>query len=499
MLNFCRLSNCDSMQYRTKLLLFFVGLAIVSNSAIALLLYYRNYHNLFDQISSKVLSIAATAAQSVDGDRHERVQTEADMEGEDYKLLVEQFRQFRDANRREDIEVKFIYSMRPDKSDSKLYRFVIDAEELLEDKALVNEIYRPTGEYEEYSLNEPQVQSKFMTDQWGTWLTATAPIRDSSGKGVAVLGVDVAADNVVAELRKILYISIGSLVASIGLAAALALFLANKAAKPLHAIRETLEQVATGNYGVEVKVDSKDEFGLVAESLNKMILGLQQRENLKGALARYVSQEVTDSVLNTGAAAVRSERKKITILFADVRGFTSLSEKITPEEMVELLNTYLEKMIDSIFNHKGYLNKFMGDGLMAVFGAERDDPYQEENAILAALDMRKALDELRQKWRAEGRIDRVQDLHIGIGINTGVAIVGNIGSSRRMEFGVIGDSVNLASRLESATKEMNNVDMLVSEYTYVAVRSRFAFRSCGDIRVKGKADPIMTYTVDSNG
>lgn len=487
------------MQYRTKLLLFFVGLAVISNSAIALILYYRNYNNLFDQISSKVLSIAATAARCVDGDLHEQVQLESDMDGDAYRVLMEQFREFRDANRRDDIEIKFVYSMRPDKSDANLYRFVIDAEELLEDKALTNEIYRPVNDSEKFSLEEPQVQNQFMTDQWGTWLTATAPIRDSSGKGVAVLGVDVAADNVVAELRKILYISLGSLVISIGLAIALALFLANRAAKPLHAIGLALDQVATGDYSVEVKVDSKDEFGLVAESLNKMILGLQQRENLKGALARYVSQEVTDSVISAGATAVRSERKKITILFADVRGFTSLSEKITPEEMVELLNTYLEKMIDSIFNHKGYINKFMGDGIMAVFGAERDDPYQEENAILAALDMRKALDELRQKWRAEGRIDRVQDLHIGIGINTGIAIVGNIGSSRRMEFGVIGDSVNLASRLESATKEMSNVDMLVSEYTYVAVRSRFAFRSCGDIRVKGKADPIMTYTVDSNG
>lgn len=485
------------MQYRTKLLLFFIGLAIISNSAIALLLYYRHHNNLFDQISSKVLSIAATAAQSIDGDRHKRVQVESDMKGEDYRILVEQFRAIRDANRRGDIYVKFIYSMRPDKADPTLYRFVIDAEELIEDKALVNEIYRPAGPYESYSLEEAVVQKEFMTDQWGTWLSATAPIRDSSGNGVAVLGVDLEASQVAAELRKVLYISIAALVASIFLATVLALFLANRAAKPLHAIREALDRVTTGDFKTEVKVNSKDEFGLVAESLNKMILGLQQRENLKGALARYVSQDVTDSVLASGSASVRSERKKITILFADVRGFTSLSEKITPEEMVELLNTYLEKMIDSIFNHKGYLNKFMGDGLMAVFGAERDDPYQEENAIMAALDMRNALEELRQKWKAEGRITHVQDLHIGIGINTGVAIVGNIGSSRRMEFGVIGDSVNLASRLESATKEMNNVDMLVSEYTYVAVRSRFAFKNCGDIKVKGKVDPVMTYTVES--
>ena len=160
------------------------------------------------------------------------------------------------------------------------------------------------------------------------------------------------------------------------------------------------------------------------------------------------------------------------------------------------LNDYFEKMIEAVFKNVGHLNKFMGDGLMALFGALRDDDFQEEHAVQAALDMRTALKELQEKWAAsESRArDALASLRIGIGINTGLAIVGNIGSKQRMEFTAIGDSINLAARLEQATRD-GGVDILVSEYTYVATRSRFPFEPAGEISLKGKTESARTYTI----
>ena len=191
---------------------------------------------------------------------------------------------------------------------------------------------------------------------------------------------------------------------------------------------------------------------------------------------------------------LKGERRKITVLFADVRGFTKLSENLPPEDVFAMLNDYFDKMIDEISKNHGLLNKFMGDGLMAVFGALEEDPYQEENAIKAALGMRRMLEGMRERFKIERQID----LKIGIGINTGIALVGNIGSNQRMEFTAIGDTVNLGSRLESASKELNT-DIIVSEYTYVAARTGFRFRSLGQISIRGRENPVGAYAVEDPG
>ena len=158
-------------------------------------------------------------------------------------------------------------------------------------------------------------------------------------------------------------------------------------------IRNAVERIAAGDYSQTLKLASKDEFGEVANALNKMTLGLQQREDLKSALARYVSEDILNEIIYAGRPSeLYSQRKKVTALFADVRGFTNFSEQLSPEETVAMLNDYFEKMIEAVFKNFGHLNKFMGDGLMALFGALRDDEFQEEHAVQAALDMRTALE-----------------------------------------------------------------------------------------------------------
>jgi adenylate cyclase len=246
-------------------------------------------------------------------------------------------------------------------------------------------------------------------------------------------------------------------------------------------------------FPVSVAVASKDEFGEVARALEEMSAGLAERNLVKSAFARYVSQQVADTILTKGThPELHGERRRITVLFCDVRGFTALSEKLTPEKVVELLNAYFERMVNAIFNYHGTLDKFLGDGLMAVFGAPIEDNFQEEHALRAAMEMRNELKELNAKLK----ISEGLELSIGIGINSGMAIVGNIGSSRRMEYTAIGDTVNLASRLESKTKDLG-ADILISEYTYNSLRGAFSFEfeKMGAIGVKGRQDEVTAYKV----
>src|SRR5260370_29459769 len=154
------------------------------------------------------------------------------------------------------------------------------------------------------------------------------------------------------------------------------------------------------------------------------------------------------------------------VLFGDVRGFTTISEAMQPEQVVELLSEFFDRMVEVVLGNQGTIDKFLGEGMMVIFGAPLDDPYQEEHAVAAALEMQKELETLCVKWQAEG-LPRVR---MGIGINSGSAVVGNIGSEEHMEYTAIGDTVNLASRLESATKELD-AEIIFSESTYDTVRS----------------------------
>jgi adenylate cyclase len=147
-------------------------------------------------------------------------------------------------------------------------------------------------------------------------------------------------------------------------------------------------------------------------------------------------------------------------------------------------------MVAVVFRNQGTLGKFIGDGLMVFFGAPMEDPFQEEHAVTAALEMQRELRKLNAKWQSDGR----PAVRIGIGINSGNAVVGNIGATERLEYTAIGDTVNLASRIETATREIN-ADILVSEYTYDAVRGLFPMERIGPINVKRRADPVVVYSV----
>lgn len=210
---------------------------------------------------------------------------------------------------------------------------------------------------------------------------------------------------------------------------------------------------------------------------------------IKNTFSKFVSKEVVNELLaNPDLLKLGGEKKEITVFFSDVRGFTTISESLSPENLVTLLNDYLSVMTDIIIEYRGTIDKYMGDAIMAFWGApipEKDHAYL---ACLAALKQVKELAKLQEKWREQNW----PKLDIGAGLNTGEAVVGNMGSSRRMDYTVMGDTVNLASRLEGANKTYYT-HIIISESTYEKVKDRVVVRELDYIRVKGKLKPVTIY------
>jgi len=202
-----------------------------------------------------------------------------------------------------------------------------------------------------------------------------------------------------------------------------------------------------------------------------------------------MAAEVVDEILrNPAGVTLGGEKKELTVLFTNVAGFTSISETLDPTELVELINRYLSVVTEGILRHRGNVNKYLGDGIMAVFGAPRGEPNHATLACYAALDCQAALARLREEWKAQG----YPDMATRIGINSGSLVVGNMGSPARMEYTVMGDAVNLASRLESANK-VYGTSILMGPRTYELAREEIQVREVDILRVMGKQKPVVVY------
>ncbi|MGE5326654.1 MAG: CHASE2 domain-containing protein [Deltaproteobacteria bacterium] len=227
----------------------------------------------------------------------------------------------------------------------------------------------------------------------------------------------------------------------------------------------------------------------LAATLTRYATEGREKRQYRKTLMKYISPSLVETIMaDMDWASLRAEKKTLTVLFSDIRGFTTFSEQNPAETVITTLNEHLNMMVSVIFKYQGTLDKFVGDCVMAFWGAPLTQPNHAELAARAALEMIKGLEKLNQKWQSEGR----PTLHIGIGINTGEMLFGNIGSEQRMDFTVIGDSVNLGSRLESSTKELH-ASIVISEATYSEIQPLAEVRPLGEIHVRGKEEGIVVY------
>jgi adenylate cyclase len=218
----------------------------------------------------------------------------------------------------------------------------------------------------------------------------------------------------------------------------------------------------------------------------------REKRKMKRLFGQYVSKDVYEQlVANPALARLGGQRRQMTVLFSDIRGFTTVTERGQPEEIVGMLNEYFTRMVDIVFRYHGTVDKFVGDMVMALFGAPLDDPDHADHAVEAALEMIAELQKLNQGWKAQGRF---AELDIGVGINTGLMIAGNIGSDAIMSYTVIGDAVNLGSRLESLNKQYGT-RIIISDATRRVLKGRYHYRPLGDVVVKGKTEPVAIFEV----
>lgn len=481
------------MKYRTKLYLAFSGLILGTVFLNEALTYEETKKRLFSELHSKVLGAAATAATLLHPDEIDTIIQENSDQSDSYQKVVKKLRKVRDANRRTDFLIEYVYIIRPDPKNSSQFLVVADA---TEDPAIYVGPGTPYPEGTKFGIIEhlgtPYSPDKMIVDRWGKFLTGYAPIFDQNGRYIATVGVNISAEYVAIELNHLRLIDLWTMLIALSAGLITATIFAHTISDSLGKIYKGVTEIGHGNLATRINIHSNDEFDSLSLAINEMAKGLQERERLKLNFTRYVSKHVLEKILASDKVpSLEGERRKITVLFSDIRHFTQLAERLPPENVLNLLNEYLAIMLDVIFSNSGTLDKFMGDGIMVEFGAPLDDPQQEFHAIKTAIEMQKALKVLNQKWKKQNR----PEITMGIGVHTGFAVIGNVGSEERMDYTAIGDTVNVASRLEQATKEIQ-VPILISAETWTQVKDYFKGKSVGPMHLKGRTDPIDAYTIE---
>jgi adenylate cyclase len=318
------------------------------------------------------------------------------------------------------------------------------------------------------------------------YVTLEEPLLQIEGGGQVATVLQRSLDEALAPYRPLNQRLLWLFVIGVLIAGVIALWLAQNLSQPVAALARRVERIARGDYAQVMSSTRRDELGQLAGSVNEMARGLADRERVRDLLGKVVSKEIASELLS-GKVELGGEERQVTVLFSDIRNFTTLCEQLPATQIVGLLNRYLSRMSEVIESQGGVVDKYIGDAVMALFGAPVARADAATAAVRAAIAMQEALRELHALHDAEG----LPRLATGIGIHTGPVVAGNLGSTHRMNYTVIGDAVNLASRLQGLTREYDSA-IIVSAAT-AAVAPGFAYRPLGEVRVKGKSELILIY------
>ena len=272
----------------------------------------------------------------------------------------------------------------------------------------------------------------------------------------------------------------------------LSLRLADHLTRPIERLTAAMQRVEQGDLQQRVAPTTGDEVGVMTAAFNRMVAGLRERAFLRAALTRYVSVQVAEKMIEEGEWWFEAEPREVTVLFADIRGFTPLTERLDSGEVFDMLNEYFAAMVEIIFKYDGTRDKYMGDCIMAVWGSPYQFPHHAQCAVRAGVEMQAAVRQLNEHRDAQGK----QPIGVGIGISTGPVHAGSLGGlgqqGRQLEYAVIGDDVNLAQRIESQAQAGQ---VLVSESTYEAVKGYVVAEALEPVEVKGKSEKVLVYEV----
>jgi adenylate cyclase len=297
-----------------------------------------------------------------------------------------------------------------------------------------------------------------------------------------VLGVSTAA------------LELGVAIASLGLSIAMALIVARRFVRPVRTLETSMRRVEEGELDVSAPVTSEDELGRLAVGFNRMVEGLRREALIRDLFGQYVTPELAEAAIER-RGSLDGQLVTCTVLFADIRDFTGIAESLPATRLIKILNQYFARMSAVVVDERGFVNKFGGDSLLAVFGTPLNpDPDHAACAVHAALQMRTELEafnrEQHEAW--------LPQIMIGIGIATGDVVAGNVGSETKLEYTVIGDAVNVASRLQAMTKELDKPILANGETARAAGRVA-TFVPVGEVSVRGKARAVDVFAVEGSG
>ncbi len=320
------------------------------------------------------------------------------------------------------------------------------------------------------------------------FLTLAVPIRAQLSEPLYAL-IQGSYDAALAPLRS-LQTRI-ALIGAIALAAALLIgvILAGGITGPVRTLVAAMHEVLQGNLRHRARVDRSDELGFLARSFNEMVTGLQDREQIKDTFGRFVSHDVAEAVLG-GRVPLDGERREVTILFQDIRGFTGLAERLDPVALLRVLNRFFTEVVAAVEAEGGVVKQFTGDGVMALFGVPQIRADHTERAVRAALGIVERLARLNAALQSDG----MSPLQIGIGVHVGEVVAGLIGPDARVEYGVVGEPVNLAARIEGLTKDLA-ATILVSRPIAARLGPEFVLGRTAELPVKGKSQPVEVVEV----
>jgi len=471
-----------------RLAVLFAIVTLLAVGLVGTFAYQRQKREVEDMVGTQLLNIARTAALLVDPAVHERLQRAGPVDAPAYAGLKQRLASVQS----EVVLTTPIYTVTDYDRARRRARVVVSSD----DDQRVGQAYSVAAELADplaWTLQDGVARYTGVYDNGkGMWITAVAPIVHDS-KNIAVLVVDYPVEIFLDRSRELAVAILQASLAGALAALVLGLLFARGITRPISALTGGVARVAGGDLSQSLPVRSGDEIGQLTRAFNGMVEGLRQRDFIRSTFGRYVSPEVVKTLLESPEGLrFGGEKRVVTILMSDLRGYTRFAEHGDPAHVMEVLNGYLARMTEIVIAHGGTINEFIGDAIFAIFGAPLPHADHAERGAAAALAMQLAMDEINADHVARG----LPRFEMGIGLNTGEAVVGNIGSEQRAKYAVVGSAVNVAARVEGATVG-GQIFMTASTCEAIATIAEVAPPL--SIEVKGLSEPLVVYELRGIG
>ena len=470
-----------------RLAAFFAALTFLAVGAVGAMTYTRQQREVEDSVGTQLLNIARVAA--LDPRLHVGVDTSQSTDSATHGQARQALAAIQDETLLTS-PITILTGVQPGARSARLVIASSGPGRPGDPYPLAPELIEPMG----WTLGDGVARyTRVYRHQGGLWISGFAPILNARGRPEALLHVaypvEIYLDRL-HELRNTLLLASG-----VGAVATLVLGLLvlRRLTRPIALLTGGVSRVAAGDLSRPLRVASRDEVGRLTQAFNSMLEGLRQRDFIRSAFGRYVSPEVAQAILESPEGLRFGGTKRIvTVLMSDLRGYTRFAEQGAPEEVMEILNGYLARMAEVVIAHGGTINEFIGDAIFAVYGAPVAHPDHAERAAATALAMQEALTGINAEHARRG----FPAFEMGIGLHTGEAVVGNIGSEQRAKYAVVGSAVNVASRVESATV---GGQVLLTARTLAELGALARVGSPTALQVKGLSEPLIVHELQGLG